>query len=643
MRKCFAISLLAALALQLGACSGDDAFETPGAGGPVADVTAVSVLVSSPQLLSDDSAPVNVTVRVLNSLNQAVSDVPVTIQASSGVLTDIEATTGAAGTASAILRNSADLSNRQITITASAGSATDTVVVDVTGTRLSVQSQAAIVIGSDIDSTVTLLDAGGKGIANETVTVASSAGNGLSATSLTTDVSGQAVVTISGTVPGNDTITFTALGLTANQQVNVSNDSFAFVTPAQNAEIFLDDVSTGAVENLTVLRVDWSLNSVPQANEDINFSTTRGVLYQHNGSACTSTVQTGAVQTNASGTARACIAAGNAGPAIVTATTDDGTTAQRQIEFVADTPDAMNLQASPTSVATSGTSTITAVVRDAANNLVKNQTVVFTLTDTTGGSLSVGTAATDSQGRAQTVYTASSTTSASNGVRIDAVVQGTSVSATTTLTVARQPLSISLGTGNELEEPNPAQYSVPYAIQVIDVNGGGAAAGVQLTVKVVSLWYATGVWAKPTDGWEIFYTDVCQDEDTVLGAGSTFRNGILDPGEDLNGSGRLEAGNIATVTPAVVTTNEDGFAFVDVVYPQEYAQWVRVELSAETSVQGTESIRIVQFVLPILAADVADEEVTPPGVISPFGTEDYGCSDPPNAPLNPRPIPNPDP
>jgi hypothetical protein len=628
MRKLLSTTLLAALAASLIACGGDDAFKTPAAPNePGAEVASISVLASSPQLLSDDSAPVTITVRAVNDSNQAMADVPIAIQASSGVLQDIEAITNASGVATAVLHNSGDYSNRDITVTASAGDVSDSVVVSVTGTRLDAPAAVQIVLGSETDSTVTLLDAGGQGIPGETIAISSEDGNSLSATELTTDVNGQVVVTITGSVAGTDSITFSALGLTATQSVSVSNDSFAFVTPSVNEEILLDDVSTGGVENAEVVRVDWSLNGTAQANEDVNFATTRGTLYEYSGG-CTTTVLNSSVQTDGSGSARACIAATNAGPAIITASTADSTVAQRAIEFVASTPDTMNLQASPTTVQTAGQSTITAVVRDAANNLVKNKTVVFTLTDTTGGTLSVGAATTNSQGRAQTIYTASETTSASNGVEIDATVQGTSVTASTTLTVAQRELFISLGTGNDIaESTNLAQYIVPYSIQVTDANGAGVA-NTSLTVRVLSLWYGTGGRVWNGSFWEADYVDACLDEDLLLGAGTGYRNGILDPGEDFNGTTRLEAGNIATVTPSVVTTDANGFADIEVVYPQEYAYWVKVELSALTSVQGTESIRSVTFQLPGLADDFDDEDESPPGPTSPFGTADYGCPDP---------------
>lgn len=631
MRKFFSTIFLAALTLAVNGCGGgDDAFSNPDPVDPTAPVvSSIDVLASSPQLLSDDSAPVTITARVLNELNQAMAEVPVIFQTDSGVLQDIEATTNEAGIATATLHNSGDFTNRAITVTATAGDQSDTVTINVSGTRLTLPSSVSIVQGATTDSTITLLDSGGHPISGVTVTANSSAGNTLSATSFTTDVNGQAVVTVTGTVPGADTLTVGALGLTATQTITVSNDSFAFTTPAVGAEITLDDPSTpGTIENITPISVTWTIGGTAQSAQDIDFATTRGTLYQYSGGACTTTVLNAAVVTDGSGVARACVAATNAGPATLSASTSTSTVAQRAIEFVATTANTMNLQSSPTTVTTGGQSTITAVVRDPSNNLVKNKTVVFTLNDVTGGTLSVGSAVTDSQGRAQTIYTASGTTSAANGVEIDATVQGTAVTASTTVTVARRELFISMGTGNEIDD-DVAQYHIPYAIQVTDANGNGVA-NINLTVRVVSLWYATGTrsFDVPNDTWTINIADVCLDEDLLLGAGPGYRNGILDPGEDFNSSTRLEAGNIATVTPSTVTTDENGFAQIEVVYPQEYAYWMKVELSASASVQGTESVRSVSFVLPGSTEDFGDADSNPPGFTSPFGTASYGCPDP---------------
>ncbi|MBT8131150.1 MAG: hypothetical protein KJO35_02685, partial [Gammaproteobacteria bacterium] len=248
-----------------------------------------------------------------------------------------------------------------------------------------------------------------------------------------------------------------------------------------------------------------------------------------------------------------------------------------------------------------------------SNNLVKNQTVNFGLDDITGGQLSVASAITDSQGRAQTFYTASNTTSAKDGVKVTATVAGTGIADTTSLTVARREVFITIGTGNEIAEPNQAQYQIQFAVQVTDSQGNGVS-GVGVVLSLLSEAYAKGNWQLPADGpWMQNITIACADEDVN-------RNGILDAdaGEDFNSSGQIEAGNVAAVVPGSVTTDASGFALVDVIYPQEFARWVNVVLEAQTSVQGTESSARSRFVLPIAASDVA-RDTNPPGNPSPFG------------------------
>jgi hypothetical protein len=94
---------------------------------------------------------------------------------------------------------------------------------------------------------------------------------------------------------------------------------------------------------------------------------------------------------------------------------------------------------------------------------------------------------------------------------------------------------------------------------------------------------------------------------------------VLDPGEDFNNSGRLEAGNIATVTPSNAVTDAQGFVLVSVFYPQEYAEYLDVALSASTTVQGTEYVRTSRFLVAGTASDFNSATIAPPGFVSPFG------------------------
>ncbi|OAD22625.1 Ig domain-containing protein group 1 domain-containing protein, partial [Candidatus Thiomargarita nelsonii] len=107
------------------------------------------------------------------------------------------------------------------------------------------------------------------------------------------------------------------------------------------------------------------------------------------------------------------------------------------------------------------------------------------------------------------------------------------------------------------------------------------------------------------------------------------RNGILEPGEDTNGNGRLDPGNVITVDNLNVTTGQPsanhptapatGYADFDVLYAIQYARWVQAEITARTSVAGSESSTSVPFKAVCLQKDVEDN-ICPQQ--SPFGVND---------------------
>jgi hypothetical protein len=607
--------LLAAASFLLAACGGGDNSIVGASGGPGATVGSLQLLTSSPQIPSDGTAAATITALVRDQNNNVMKDVAVTFQASSGALSvPSAAKTDENGVVTAKLNTAGDPTNRAITVSGLAGTSTQAnVVVNVIGTALTITGPSSLPLSSTGNYSVLLTSAGGAGIPNQSLTISSARSNGLSATQLTTDVKGQAAFTMNATNGGNDTITATALGISATQTVAVSADSFKFTTPAAATEVSLG--------SNVVVTVQWQQNGTGVANSPINFATTRGTL------------SSATVNTDGTGSASVTVSANNAGPAVITAVNSSNTSIQLQIEFVATTPVTLDLQADPFTVTANGQSTLTAVVRDAAGNLVKNQHVNFVLTDTTGGSLSVAQAVTNSQGRAQTFYNATSTTSRVDGVRVDATVQGSpAVTDFVALTVAQRQVFISMGTGNSILEPNETQYQDPWVIQITDAQGNGVNL-VDVNVSVLSRRYWDGIRAwngviwETVEGTEAGPIGGCSDEDIN-------RNGILDPGEDLNANGRIEAGNIALVAAhgggaANVKTDANGFAFVDVFYAQQYAYWLEVTLEARASVQGTEFSERSTFLLPGIAKDFNQENVEPPGIVSPFGTDKICATAPP--------------
>jgi len=612
MRKLSYFTTLVAM-LFVAACSGSgEGFVSSGGGtgggiGAVIDVSAVSVLASSPSLPSDPGQSLDITVVVRDVNNVAVGGVTVILSSDSGILTVLDPITNANGVVSAQINAGGDPSTRTITISADANGVVGTVGIDVLGTTLSLSGASSLAQGDSAPYTIVLSDAGGNGISGQTVDISSSAGNTLESNSLTTDVGGQAQVLLTASAAGLDTLTATALGISATQDLTVSDDSFSLTAPLSGDEVLLNTPAT--------VELTWAIAGVPQVGQNISFSATRGTLSSFS------------AVTDGAGVATVTISSNNAGAAVITATNSTGTTTGVQIEFVADVPASISVQASPFTIGPGEQSAITAIVRDPANNLVKNEIVVFVLDDVTGGQLSVAQAVTDSQGRAQTFYTASSTTSANNGVSVTASVQANNaISEVVTLTVAQRELFISIGTGNSIFEPNTAQYRVEFVVQVSDSQGNGVE-GVNVQVGILSDYYYKGFWTYDTvaSAWvQILRAGPCADEDVN-------RNGVLDAGEDFNGSGRVEAGNVAAAVPqtgsnGTFVTDTGGFGIVDVFYAQDHARWVQTTIEATTSVQGTEFAKASSFVLPINGDDVDDENTVPPGVNSPFGVS-TNCAD----------------
>jgi len=604
MRKTSIVSALLALAALAG-CGGDESFATPGAAG-TGTVSSVTVITDAPTIPSSGTTPANISALVRNSANQFVKGVPVLFSTTSGGLGVVNAVTDDNGIAKATLSSPGDKTNRSITVTAMVGGGiSGQVNVSVTGTALSIQGPDALITSTAGNYEVVLVDSANNAVVGQTITLATAPAATLSATSVTTDANGRAAFTMTPTSGASVKITATGAGTAFNKTVTVSADNFTFTAPAADTQYGLSPATA-------TLTTNWTSGGAAVGSGTVTFSTTRG------------TFTTPSTVTPAGGNASVTLTSTTAGEAVVTATNSNGGTAQRRIVFVASNPSQIDVQANPFTVAINQTSTVTAVVRDANNNLVAGQTVVFSLVDPTGGSLSVGSAVSDSQGRASTVYRASSTASASNGVHVTASV-GTTVTDTVDLTVAGSALFLSFGTGNTIEESTDGtQYKVNYTVQVTDSTGAGVS-GVTVSLSALSWNYVKGHRVPGASTWTTQVNATCINEDRVTGNPAYDFNGILDPGENQNGLNNsgvpsMEAGNIVTVAPGSGTTDANGFLQFSIYYPQDHAYYLWLVLRARTAVQGTEFARTtIPFLLAGAASDFNNLQQAPPGLTSPFG------------------------
>jgi hypothetical protein len=617
MRKLKLLFVTAIIAL-VGGCSGDNTLvadpSAPDNTLPGAEIATLTLLTSAVAIDSDGSQIATITALVRDANNNVMDSIPISFSADSGSLSVTQpATSDETGKLTAALSPGGDLANRTITVTAAVtsttGTITTTITVAVTGTQVELSGVSSLPVGQSSNYFVVLTDSSGSPISGASVTVTSALGNTINVSPVTTDLTGQGSFTLSADNAGIDSLSASALGATAAPfSVTMSADAFSFSAPAPDP---IPEIPLNTNQSVTV---NWQSGGVPVTGLPVNFSTTRGAVAP-------------TVANSVAGNATVNISATNAGLAVITATNTDGTTTQLEVEFVATVPATLEVQASPLNLGVNEQSTVTATVRDAAGNFVKNQIIDFSLTDITGGTLSVGQANTNSAGQAQTFYTASTVTSAVDGVIVAATVQtAPAVTDLVNLTVAERAQFLSIGTGNEISEiNNDSQYQVVYAIQVTDALGVGVA-GETVQVSVLSNFYMKGfraLLAPPLNGWTTSVIATCQDEDVN-------RNGILDAGEDFNSSGQLEANNIATVSATnggTLVTDSNGFVLVNVTYPQEYAYYVQVTLRATLQVGGTEFAESAAFTLSGAASDFSNSANSPPGPVSPFGSLNATCAD----------------
>lgn len=637
--------IVAVLAFALLAgCGSEDAFVGPGGGGtpgggpgdPVVPAAASIVLLADPPVLKsdaiDDAEGVTITAIVRDASNNVISGLPLAFTADSGALTVLDNVTNENGRVTATLTTGGDPRNRPIIVTSTSGDIEASITIDAAGTRISVAGAVAIESGETETYTVTLVDAGGVGLRDITVAATSENGNTITPASAVTDTSGVAEFEVSGSVGGDDTLSFTGLDLTATADVLVSSYGFTFTEPTAGTEVeFGDSVTVGIV-----LRE----NGTPLDGEDVFFSTTRGTL-----SAITQTTAGGGA---ASVTLTAASSDG-AGPVVVSVQGPENVTRRLTLEFVSTTPSQISLQASPSTVAPEETATITAVVRDADGNPVKNESVRFSLNDLSGGQLLGSTDVTDSQGVARTAYQASNAASSLNGVEITAEFGDPMVASdVATITVAAPTMFMVLGTDNLIIKNNEeATYDKTFNALITDSAGNPASPNTVFRLTLRSLEYQKGlmVFLPPwTPDYEILPGDPffgtpnatppptfgpyfggpapfgCRSEDP-LGTGN-INQAMFG---DYNNNGQIDPASVASV-PSQVDINEDGIAAFTIRWPQNYAMWVLVRLTATASVGGTETVRNLDFVLPMAGSDASSSN-DPPNLISPFGIIP-DCTDP---------------
>lgn len=185
----------------IAACGGDEApgASTGGSSSGPSAVASIELSTSRSAIAARAGESVDITVTALDASRRAVPDVDVTMSANSGVLTSATGKTDASGRLVAKFELGQDRSNRTVTVDAKAGTYASSATIQVTGTTLTLTSNASSVSGPAATARLSarLIDAASEPISGAAIVFSTSQGT-LSATTSTTDASGIAAVDISG-------------------------------------------------------------------------------------------------------------------------------------------------------------------------------------------------------------------------------------------------------------------------------------------------------------------------------------------------------------------------------------------------------------------------------------------------------------
>lgn len=604
------------------------------------DYYSVKLLANRTQLGTGNADPVELTALVRDPGNVVVQNVPVEFSTAASAEIEVTArTTNASGAATARLTSKTSFEVKDISATARVNkNVTSDIKLSVFGSRIDVQAPTSVVKESEQQIVVTLLDSTGAPIPREAVTLEVNGSNNLVAggksgnkIEVDTDGAGKIVALFQANVAGDAVVKFNALNDTvaSSRNIVVNSDKFAF----SNQPDVVTEVNIEGDANATRQSVNWLRNGSSVSAADVRFVTNRGVL-QSSFANPVDVTQAGAtvVKTDENGIASVFARSTFTGFTSIDATAIQNgnvvASARKRIEFISTNPSKIEVQVTPTRVGVGERSTVRAIVRDARNNPVKNAAVVFRLENSAGGTLNPVEVVTDSQGVAATEFTADQTTGANTGanLNIGAYVRNVpTVAGNTPLVVGKRTMFFRIGTGNEITNLTSSSYAKEFNVIVTDV-AGNPVVDQLLNVTVVPRAYAYGRWTPfYKDGTTfLFYTPV-RDRNISCANEDTNNNGILDAGEDSDGNNQLTPGNVASVRflkadgseATELRSNSAGVARLHLVYPEDRAGWVDVDLIISDKAEGTENVATSRFTLVPSSEDVTKEQNPPPP--NPYG------------------------
>jgi hypothetical protein len=240
--RTFSAAIAFAASVTMLACGGDLA-PGPEPVNPAGAATTVSGLeVSASKTLIESKADQTsiITVTAVDANRRALPDIPISLSATSGVLSGQADKTDAQGRITATFGIGADKANRDVTITATSGTVTGAVGVSVTGTTLTLSASppTAVNASTAVEIIASVADAAKLPLGGVVVNFVTSGGT-LSASFASTDATGLAKTTLTGVTAD---VTVNSVGANAAASVAVKSGSTA-VPPPEPAGVLIKDLT----------------------------------------------------------------------------------------------------------------------------------------------------------------------------------------------------------------------------------------------------------------------------------------------------------------------------------------------------------------------------------------------------------------
>lgn len=509
---------------------------------------------------------------------------------------------------------------------------------DTTAETLTILLDKTAITNSGTDAvlaTATAATAGGETVTGVPVSFAVDSGATFTASGTETDAEGNVTATVSiGSDKSNRTITITAtsgsLSATATFTVTgstlTSTASPAVVAPSStgnNVIFVLKDAVGSAMANQAIsiaAGAAGTANGFTDSNGAYTFTytapATAGLISVVANAGGVEKVQDVQVQASGSippavGTAKSATVAAN--PSVIAPNVD--ATSNNRAE-------------------------VRALFLDASNNPIANMRVRFSVNN------NYGTFATgdnvvysDSNGVAVTGFLPGTRTSPTNGVVITACYGNNDFATcgspgvtaiTTTLTVASEPLSITIGTDRKIVIDD-LTYQQRFVVTASDI-AGRPKANVEITPSIDLQYYFKGRYFYVGSEWEQGgCAEVTDDGQCVravppdaAAAGcaneDVQRTGNYQAALDINLNGQMDPSRADVLISAEgsTKTDENGQVVLRIEYAKNLGSWLQYQILVSAGVAGTEGRKTWTDVLGVPITDIKTEG-EPPFVVSPYG------------------------